>query len=344
MIPVRRSRLVFVTSGFVLLLSSAVPAASQMDTGAIAGQIRVSRANFPPDRIEVTLETRGITVNESWTDNEGKFIFHSLPGNLYHVIINDEHYEPYQEDVKVEPHINPVNLLSITLKPRAQTKSDAQRPTIAGANPYLIDLTEYEKQFPKKAVKEFERGADAQAEGNNDEAIRHFQSALKLAPTFYPAHNNLGTAYLGQSNFTAAQAEFETVLKLKPSDTEAYFNLANVFLLTNNYDESLRMVEEGLRRQPNSGFGQFLLGSVYNRMGKLPEAERALRDAVRLDPSLSRAHLELVNLYLRQQRTQEATDELKYFLKAFPSDPFAHHARQVLVRLESGSQEVSNPQ
>jgi len=315
-----------------------------MDRGAIAGQITVSRASFPPDRIKVTLQTRGIVVTEAWTDDEGKFVFHDLPSNIYHVIINDEHYEPYQQDVRVDPHLSTVNIISINLRPKPSANANARRPDVSGTNPYLIDLTEYEKQFPKKAVKEFERGADAQASGNNDEAIRHFQSALKLAPTFYPAHNNLGTAYLGQSNFSAAQVEFETVLKLKPSDTEAYFNLANVFLLTNRYDESLRTLEDGLRKQPNSGFGEFLLGSVYNRMGRLPEAERALRDAMRLDPNLSRAHLELVNLYLSQQRTHEATDELKFFLKSFPFDPLVPHARQVLVRLETGNQDVSKPQ
>lgn len=308
---------------------------SQTDNGAIAGQVSIVRGNFPPDRIEVTLQTRGIVVNQVWTDNEGKFIFHDLPGNLYHVTISDERYEPYEEEVKVNPHTNPLNILSIRLSPKSAAPASPPAAAVAGGNPYMVDPAEYEKRFPKKVVKEFKEGAKCQANGKTDDAIRHFQAALKLAPEFYPAHNNLGAVYLAQSNFRAAQAEFEAALHENQSDTQAYLNLGNVFLLTGHYEECLHMVQEGLRKQPNSGFGQFLLGSVYGRLGKSPDAEQALREAIRLDPNLARAHLELVNVYIREKRNQEAISELKFFLKSFPADTFAPQAQHVLTRLEN---------
>jgi type IV pilus assembly protein PilF len=335
------SRLLTPAPSLALLLLSCVPSAAQVENGAIAGQITIARGSFPPDRIEVTLQTRGIIVNQVWTDDEGKFVFRDLPTNLYHVIINDERYEPYEENVKLNPHTNPTNILTIRLTPKAPAKPDAPPPAVAGGNPYLVDLAEYEKQFPGKVVKEFEKGVKCQANGKTGDAVRHFQASLKLAPDFYPAHNNLGTIYLSQTKFAAAQGEFEAVLRLKQSDTQAYLNLGNVFLLTGHYDDCLRMVEEGLRKQPNSGFGQFLLGSVYGRMGKLPEAERALHDAILFDPSLSRAYLELVNLYVREKRTTEAIGELKFFLKSFPADPLVPKAQQVLSRLEASVQPVS---
>lgn len=338
------SRLLPAAPCLALLLLSSLPAAAQGDNGAIAGQITIARGSFPPDRIEVTLQTRGIVVNQVWTDDEGKFAFQNLPGNLYHVIINDNKYEYYEEIVKVNPRISPTNILSIRLAPKAPAQPDAPPSAVAGGNPYLVDLAEYEKHFPGKVVKEFEEGLKCQANGKTADALRHFQAALKLAPDFYPAHNNLGTIYLGQAKFAAAQGEFEAVLKLKQSDTQAYFNLGNVFLLTGRYDDCLRMVEEGVRKQPNSGLGQFLLGSVYSRLGRLPEAERALHDAIQFDPSLSRPHLELVNLYLREKRAQEAIIELKFFLKSFPADPLVPGVRQVLARLEGASQQVSKSQ
>jgi tetratricopeptide (TPR) repeat protein len=324
-----------------LLPLSSLPAAAQVENGAIAGQITVARGSFPPDRIEVTLQTRGIIVNQAWTDDEGKFLFRDLPENLYHVIINDEKYEPYQEDVKLNPHTNPTNILTIRLTPKAAAKPDAAPSAVGGGNPYMVDPAEYEKRFPRKVVKELENGVKYQANGQTADAVRHFQAALKLAPDFYPAHNNLGTIYLSQSKFAAAQGEFEAVLRLKQSDTQAYFNLGNVFLLTGHYDDCLHMVEEGLRRQPNSGFGQFLLGSVYGRMGKLPEAERALHEAILFDSSLSRAYLELVNLYMREKRTTEAIGELKLFLRSFPADPLVPKAQQVLGHLEGSGERVS---
>lgn len=338
------SRLLALGLCWALPLLCCVPAAAQGENGAIAGQITIVRGSFPPDRIKVTLETRGIMVNEVWTDDEGRFVFHDLPGNLYHVIINDEGYEPYDENVKFNPRVTPTYILTIRVTPKAAPKPEALPPAVAGGNPYLVDLAAYEKQFPGKVVKEFEEGVRCQADGKTADAVRHFQASLKLAPDFYPAHNNLGTVYLSQSNFPAAQQEFEAVLKLKLSDTQAYFNLGNVFLLTGRYDDCLRMLEEGLRKQPNSGLGHFLLGSVYTRLGRLPEAERALHDAIQFDPSLSRAHLELVNLYLREKRAPEAISELKFFLKTFPADPLVPGVQRVLARLEGAPQQVSKSQ
>lgn len=325
--------------GVALLTWIATFAVAQVENGAIAGQITIARGSFPPDRIAVTLQTRGIVVTQVWTDNEGKFIFHDLPPNLYYVIIKDEKYEYYEEYVKVNPHTNPINILTIRLTPKT-TRSTNDSASAKGENPYLADLSEYERHFPTKVVKEFDKGVKLQASGKTPEAIRHFQAALMMAPDFYPAHNNLGAAYVSQSSFDAAKNEFETVLRLNGADSQAYFNLGNVFLLTNRFDDCLHIVEEGLRKQPNSGFGQFLLGSVYERLGRFAEAERALHDAIRLDPSLSRAHLELVNLYIRQNRTQDAVGELKFFLASFRSDPLVPRVRQVLSRLDGGTQQT----
>jgi tetratricopeptide (TPR) repeat protein len=325
----------FLHKALCLLIVFTCPQVSaQVENGAITGQITVSRGSFPPERIKLTLQTRGIVVSEVWTDTEGKFLFRDLPSNLYHVSIADDKYELYEEEVKLEPRITPVNILSITLRPKVVVK-DQVNSAFRGANPYLVDPASYERNFPKKAVREFERGAESQLKADYDDAIRHFQAALKFAPDFYPAHNDLGAIYVTRSRFPEAQAEFQAVLKFNQNDTQAYLNLGNVFLLTKRYEEALGMVREGLKREPNSGYGEFLLGSVYERQSRMLEAERALRDAVRLDPSISRAHLQLVNLFLREQRTQDAISELRVFLKRFPSDPLAAHASEVLQRLTS---------
>lgn len=322
-------------AGCLALLSFlSVPLFAQNENGAIAGQITIARGNFPPDRIQVTLQTRGIVVNEAWTDDEGNFVFHELPPNLYHVVISDLRYEPYQEEVKFDPHKTTVTMLNIRLTPKAVAKGTAS-PTIAGANPYLIDPADYEKRFPKKVVQEFKAGTRSQANGNADEAVRHFLAALKLAPDFYPAHNNLGAIYLAQSRFPAAQGEFEAALRLKASDAQAYFNLGNVFLLTKRYQDAEHNIRQGLQKQPSSAFGNFLLGSLYQETGETVESERCLRRSLELDPGMTKAHLALVNLYLREGRKPDAVVQLKLFLQAAPNDPITPKVQQTLRKLQA---------
>jgi tetratricopeptide (TPR) repeat protein len=334
----------------LLCLALLPPAVHQLwgqaeQVGSIIGQVRIARGSTPSEPVMVSLQSRGITITTTYTDGEGRFSVYGLPSNLYHVIINDPKYRPVEELVHFNPTLSPSTHVQVILYPLDPQKQEeaAPQPQASGGNPYLVNVADYAKDFPKKAVAEFQKALKADQQGKTDEAIRDYRKAIEIAPNFYPAHNQLGVALLSRHDFAAAQAQFEEVLRLNQSDANAYFNLGNVFLLTDQLDDALRLLEEGLRKQPNSGLGKFLLGSAYRRAGRLPEAERALHDAIQFDATLSRAHLELVNLYLRQKRTPEAIGELKFFLKTFPADAMAPQARQILSRLE-GPAQASKPQ
>jgi Tfp pilus assembly protein PilF len=305
---------------------------SAQAAGSIVGRIRITPGNEIKSPILVTLSSRGQMVNSVYTDSEGNFGFSGLPGNLYHVVINEEGYLPVQEDVSVDPVTTSMKLVTIDLVPsKAKPKSS---PPIKGGNTRLTGSNQYAQQIPKRARKEFDKGVRSDKDGKADDAIRYYQKALELAPEFYEARNNLGSALLGKSRFSEAQLQFEQVIKVNPSDAAAYFNLGNLFLLTQQFDKGQQWVEQGLSKQPDSAFGHFLQGSLYARSGRPVQAEASLRRCLELDPIMSKAHLALVNLYLQQRRSDDAASELRAFLKAFPDDPFAPRAKQVLQKLE----------
>jgi tetratricopeptide (TPR) repeat protein len=301
--------------------------------GSIVGELHLNRGDFA-GRIFVELQFRGATITSGYSDNEGKFGFYGLGSNPYHVVIQDERFYPVDQLVVLDTAISTLSIAQVTLTLRAPAQKDDSSGRESGSNPYLIDLAEYRRHFAKNVLKEFDKGVEADRNQKRDEAIRHYEKAILLSPDFYPAHNNLGSAYLSKSDFKGAQAQFEEAIKLNQSDAEPHLNLANVLLMTKNYEDALKNVEIGLRRNPSSAFGEFLLGSIYERMRKLPEAESALREALKLDPGMSRVRLELVNLYLVEQKKSEASDELRAFLRDSPNDPLAPKAKEILVRLQ----------
>jgi Flp pilus assembly protein TadD len=301
--------------------------------GAIVGEVHLSGADFPPP-VLVELVLRGAPISSMYTDGQGKFAFGSLANNVYHVRIRDDRFYPIEERVVLDLSITATQMVQLYLTPRRETKKDTLPSRTAGSNPHAVDPEEYRRHIPKGALKEFDKGVRADQEGKRDEAIQHYEKALSLAPDFYPAHNNVGSDYLGKSDFKSAQTHFEAAIKLNTSDAEAHLNLANVLLMTKNYPAALSSVEEGLRREPDSALGKFLLGSIYERLGQYAEAEAALHQALDLDPKMSRVRLELVNLYLRQKKTLEARAELRAFLRDTPNDPLAPKAKEVLEKLE----------
>jgi Flp pilus assembly protein TadD len=306
--------------------------------GSIVGELHVNKGDFP-GRVLVELQLHGSPINTVYTDEQGKFGFSPLGNNQYHVIIRDERFYPVDERVVLDLSVSSTQMVQIHLTSREEVRKKDDLPSRGtGSNPYIVDLAEYTRQFPKKTVKEFKKGVEADSRGKHDEAIAHYEKAISSSPNFYPAHNNLGSAELARANFAAARREFEQVVKLNQSDATAYFNLSNVCMVTKQLADARRFLTEGLRRQPESAFGKFLLGSLDLHEGNITEAESALRQVIQLNPTMSQARLQLINLYLQVNRKQDAIAMLRDFLGAFPADPFAPRATQLLQKLDPAAQ------
>ncbi len=336
MIPRFFSRLAIL----VLLLVSATAAWGQGGTaiGTIVGEVRVVRGNFA-ERVLVSLQLRGATIASAYTDSEGRFGFYSVAANPYRVVIDDDdRYLPASVEVNVRPDVMPIAFAILTLTPRAGNTGEAKP-----SGPYVVSPSDLTRSYPKNAVKEFERGVKLESEGKLEEAVEHYQKAIKKAPNFAVAHNNLGSVLLSKSQFVEAQKEFETSIRLAAGDSKAYFNMANLLLLTGKLNETEHYLQEGFRRQPDSAFGLFVQGSVLGRTGKLPDAERALQRALALDPKTPRPHLELMNVYLREDRPSDAIAELQKFLQAAPNDALAPKAREILKKLQAQTSTSAAP-
>lgn len=321
-----------------------VPAlrAQQGGVGSVIGELHLSRGDFP-GRVLIELQLRGAALASAYCDDEGKFGFYALGSNPYHLVIHDERYYPVDQLVVLDTSISLTSIAQITLTAREAVNKESGPNHDAGSNPYLVDPAEYRRHFPKKAIREFDKGVQADRNQKRDEAIGHYEKALRIAPDFYAAHNNLGSDYLSNSNFKSAEVEFREVIHANPTDATAYFNLANVLLLTHRYQESLEQAIQGLKREPNSGFGYFVLGSAYQHAGDAVQSERALRLSVKLAPKLPAPHLALVNLYLSQHREQDASVELNTFLRDFPDDPYSAKARALLQKMNDHAIEKVNP-
>lgn len=314
--------------------------ALSQEAGRIIGQIRVTKGDSPPRPVLVELQLRGATINSTYADTQGRFGFYQLGSNPYHIVVNDDDYYPVDELANLNLEESQFTIAQIYLRPREKKTADPLAKQPAGANPYIVDPADYNQRFPKKAVKEYEKGLEAEKKDESDAAIGHYEAALKIAPDYYPAHNNLGTLYLGKSDFKAAEEQFRQAVKLDQNEAQAYFNLSNVLMLTNRLPEAQTTLAAGLQRRPDSALGNFLQGCLYGRTGKLAEAESSLQNALRLDAKMSQAYLQLVNLYLRQNRRQDAITQLQAFLKGFPAAPAAPKAQELLNKLQKQESDV----
>jgi Tfp pilus assembly protein PilF len=311
---------------------------AQGGPGTIQGRVFLRGGEHPDQRLLVSLQFRGAPMQSSYTDDEGRFSFYELINNPYRVVIQEEGYEPVSHLVVVRADISPITIVTIILRPLTREPSEASPPgAVSGGNPHVVSVESYRKEFPRKAVKEFEAGRKQAERGKIDRAVKHYQKALEVAPGFYPAHNNLGAIHLSRREFEKAEEAFSECIRLNDADANAYFNLGNVFLLTQRFSEAEDVLRQGLTRQSLSPLGHYLMGTVQVRQQQFVPGEQSLLKARQLDPQMPAVRLELISFYLAQQRREDAMREIREFITLFPDQPATKKLEAFLSELESAA-------
>lgn len=310
---------------------------AQQQVGNIIGQIRLQDETFPTERLQVNLEAHGSVAGITFCDYEGKFVFGDLGANLYNVVIEAEGYQPVRLQVNVNPTITQVNMVHVVLRAKPDEKSRGAPDGLAGTNPDIVDIAELKKKFPPGVIKEYEAGNKAEQHGDLETATTHYLAAIREAPDFYPAHNNLGVRHLRKGELKAAEFEFRRVIELNSNGAQAYFNLGNVLYITKHHEEAKQTLEVGLRLAPSSAMGHYLNGSVLARLGEFKAAEEQLKTALELGPKMPQVPITLATLYLQTGREQEAAAMFEAFLKEFPKDPMVPKVRAALAKMTQSS-------
>ena len=121
---------------------------AQLSGGSIVGQVRVAPGTELPSPVLISLESRGTVISTVYTDGEGRFGFNGLPGNIYHIKIDDEAYFPASETIIIDPETASVRIINIFLNPRNPAKPDSH--AVTGGNPHRTSSADLKKLFPAR--------------------------------------------------------------------------------------------------------------------------------------------------------------------------------------------------
>jgi tetratricopeptide (TPR) repeat protein len=120
-------------------------------------------------------------------------------------------------------------------------------------------------------------------EGRHEAAASCFASALKEAPDFADAAQNLGCCQAALGRFDEAAGSYRKVVRLRMGDAGSQFNLGCVLLSAGAYAEALAPLQEAVRLAPRLAKHHQFLGLAFIAAGRKPDAVPPMLEAVRLD-------------------------------------------------------------
>jgi tetratricopeptide (TPR) repeat protein len=175
-------------------------------------------------------------------------------------------------------------------------------------------------------------GIELEKSGKRDEAIGHYEQAVRINPDDAEACNNLGNIYFDGGNFSEAISYYEQALIIKPDYAEVHINLGNALRKTGRIEEAIAHYRQALRIGPNLVEAHCNLGIALEKAGRLPEAIQQYEQVLRIKPNYAEAHAYLGNALAQMGRVPEAMAQYEQALRIKPN--YAP-ARSALARLQA---------
>ncbi len=160
-------------------------------------------------------------------------------------------------------------------------------------------------------------------QGSLDSAAQIYRGLEKAYPTNAQLPLLLGTTLLQQKDNAGARAEFDQALKLAPDYFQALEQLVNLDLMEKQYDAAQQRVQQRIGHNPKAAELQLLLANVLAARGDTNQAESALSKAIELQPDSQQAYLMLAQLYTAANQNQKALADLQAALAKNPKDATA---------------------
>ncbi|MGB9707548.1 MAG: tetratricopeptide repeat protein [Microgenomates group bacterium] len=135
--------------------------------------------------------------------------------------------------------------------------------------------------------------------GKVDEAKKHFEKSIVLAPKWWTSYNNLGAVYERKGDLKQAEKLYRQAIK--NSDYYlAYENLGFLLLKTNQIKEAVSFLEKAILKFPQNSRLKVALSLAYYKENRQEEALMMAKQAFYLEPTIQNKNL--IELIMSQKR------------------------------------------
>jgi len=319
-----------------LRLLPAVVLLSAAGSIAAEAEYRLKGVLHPPAKAVVTLDGFTTTFSGSiLVESNGEFEFKGLRAGTYTLILGVPNRGEIRRTVEIGPGTaDSKNCVPLTL---ALEESLFSRGLARRQGTVSVQ----ELAVPEKARKAYAEAQRQLARRNQKKAIECLETAVRLAPGFSGAWNNLGTMYYKSAQYEKAEESFRAALAASPESFEPLVNLGGVLLTLNRPSDAYTFNLYSVLERPEDALANSQMGMNYFALGRLELARKYLDQARRIDPGhFSRPQLMLAEICLRKGDKRGAARELEEYLHYHPDVPNRARIEDSIRKLKADAGEM----
>jgi Tfp pilus assembly protein PilF len=251
---------------------------------------------------------------------DGAFVFDAVPPGEYLLLIEPEEGATVARPLRIQAYPT-AKIVFLEIRLSSDGSANVREVVKEYSKEASFAREEKSTRVSKKAQQEFDQAIQESSRGNSSKAIEHLQKAVKEAPDFFEAYNNLGAQYQKLNQYDAASQAYQKAISLRDETAKPHINLGMIYWAQGRLEDAVREFKQALQFDANLPIANLSLGRILLQKKQFHLAEPYLELAIRLDPQSCRlGFLDLIRLYLAHHDQAKAAFFVEKFLEYFPND------------------------
>jgi tetratricopeptide (TPR) repeat protein len=173
------------------------------------------------------------------------------------------------------------------------------------------------------------RGAAYAKLGQYQLAFEDFNKAIRLKPDYAEGYYNKGISYTDLGQYQLAIENFNKAIRLRPNNAEAYNNRGTIYSKLAQYQLALENYNQTIRLKPDDAGAYYNRGLAYTDIGQYQQAIENFNTAIHLKPNNADAYNNLGTTYLKLGQYQQAIENCNQTVRLKPNDANGYYNRGI---------------
>jgi protein O-mannosyl-transferase len=187
---------------------------------------------------------------------------------------------------------------------------------------------------PDNILPYFNRGAAYAKSGRHQEAIEDYTEVIRLKPDYADAYNNRGLSFDELGWHQRAIEDYTEAIRLKPDHVNAYNNRGIAFGELGQYQRAIEDYTEAIRLKPDDADTYNYRGITYGKLDRHQMAIADYTEAIRLKPDHNEALSNRGVAYVNLNQYQRAIEDYNEAIRLKPDDADAYNNRGTTYLLQ----------